>query len=705
MQLSTRGPRCPIVSISALFLLVFCANSYAQSSLQCTPTATNLINHAEGYAEPSGDIYLNCTGGTPGAVNLSNIILTYGAPVTNRLNSAGNPDVVLTVNTGAGAVATSASPILESINTLAFNGVSVTIPASGSFTIHIANVRLAMAGFSAGHSVSVSFSGSLALTSPSVTVATSSTGLLATYPSTGISCVGSQLPATISWANLLATLTNFASTRVTEGFATSFVPKDPTSDAGTRILLKYSNFPATATLYIPDYVSGNDAMLPTAAGDLGGTQSPGAYTAGALTLARVIGADVNGVGGAPLSTAATLAAGTAFSTLTQVPLTAGAGTAVYEVIDANPNALEWAQFPTFVGLPPVTNQAPVLANEAISFGPYNTTQSAASGVPVPRFGAQLPPSDCTVVGDCGANYFPVLTATAASLQFSVSSSGNVLTQYILVNNTGGGYMEFTTSVAYLGSASGWLTVTNQNITGNENHNTLSVVANPAGLAQGTYQATVTINAGPAGTQSFTFTLTVGPPQITISSIVNAASFQTGPLVAGSLATIKGSNLSGKVVTVTFNGISATVLYSSAQQINVQVPPSLASSTSAQVVVTADGNSSPAATVQLATISPGIFGVLNQDNSINSTTNPAASGTIIQIFATGLISPVSSGQIITGLGNQGIPTLYSGAAADGVQQVNAQLPTNAASIPGTLVVCGTSTSGSLVCSPAFTLYVR
>jgi uncharacterized protein (TIGR03437 family) len=123
------------------------------------------------------------------------------------------------------------------------------------------------------------------------------------------------------------------------------------------------------------------------------------------------------------------------------------------------------------------------------------------------------------------------------------------------------------------------------------------------------------------------------------------------------------------------------------------------------VVTADGNSSAAATVQLATISPGIFGVLNQDNTVNSSANPAVSGTVIQIFATGLISPVSSGQIITGLGNTGIPTLYSGAAPNGVQQVNAQLPANAASIPGILVVCGTGTTGALVCSPAFIIYTR
>jgi uncharacterized protein (TIGR03437 family) len=334
----------------------------------------------------------------------------------------------------------------------------------------------------------------------------------------------------------------------------------------------------------------------------------------------------------------------------------------------------------------------------------NTMGTAAVGLPVPRFSAATPPpNDCSEVGDCGANYFPILSATTTGLQFSVSPSGNVLSQTILVNNTGGGNLVFSPAVAYQGSANGWLAVTNES--GSTNHTTLLVTANPAGLAQGTYQATVTINGGAGGTQTFTATLNVGPPQITVSSVLNAATFQPGALVAGSLVTIKGTNFTGKVVTVTFNGIAGTVLYSGAQQINVQVPASLASVTSAQLLVTVDGNSSAATTVQLASINPGIFGVLNQDNTANSSANPAASGTVIQIFATGLLGPVSSGPVIVGLGNEGIATLYSGAAANGVQQVNAQLPANAASIQGLLVVCGTGSNAQRVCSPAFTIYLK
>jgi len=672
----------------------------AQSFPYCTPGATNLIDRAEGLAEPSGDIVLNCVNGMPGATITSNIIVSYNVQVTNRLVN-GAPDIVLTVDTGNGPVVSNVTPSISTANAISFNGVSLVVPPSGSALIHISNVRLNVNYVGAGRAVTASLStSSLSLSTNFVTVAAPTTGLLATYASTGITCTGSLLPASITFANLIGTGTNFASTRVTEGFSNAFTVKDATSDTGTRILLQYSNFPSTAHIFIPDYVAGNDAQVPTAAGDIGGAVvSAGQYVpgSGTLLLARVLNADATGAGGFVVGTTASFTAGS----MTEVPLTGGAGTAVYEVIDANNSKQENAQFPTFIGLP--TNQAPAVATESVSFGPFNTTPAAAAGLPVPRFAAPAPPSDCQVVGDCGANYFPVLSATTSGLQFSVSTSGNFLTSFIQVNNTSGGTLEFAATVTYQGTAQGWLTITNQS--GNPNHTTLRLDAQPIGLAQGVYQATVTINAGAAGTQTFPVTFTIGPGQITIGSIVNAASFQTGPLVAGSLATIKGSNLGGNTVGVTFNGISGTVIYDSAQQINVQVPSSLASVTSAQVVVTVNGNSSAAVGVPLAAISPGIFGVLNQDSSLNSPSNPAAGGTVIQIFATGLLSPVSSGPVVTGLGNQGIPTLYSGGQSNGVQQVNAQLPANASSIPGLLTVCGTSTNAQLVCSPVFAIYTK
>ena len=119
----------------------------------------------------------------------------------------------------------------------------------------------------------------------------------------------------------------------------------------------------------------------------------------------------------------------------------------------------------------------------------------------------------------------------------------------------------------------------------------------------------------------------GPPKPTISSIANGASFAAGPIAAGSLVTLKGANFDSNNVVVTFDGITARMLYSSPDQVNVQVPAELGNKQTASVVVTVNGQASAAATVTLQSVAPGIFvpGILNQDNTVNSAGNPATAG--------------------------------------------------------------------------------
>ncbi len=87
----------------------------------------------------------------------------------------------------------------------------------------------------------------------------------------------------------------------------------------------------------------------------------------------------------------------------------------------------------------------------------------------------------------------------------------------------------------------------------------------------------------------------------------------------------------------FDGLDAAVLFSNDTQINLIVPAGLGTKTSAQVFVTVDGTASAPLTGSLAPFAPGIFsdGVLDQDNSLNSSKKPAAPGSIIQVYATGL----------------------------------------------------------------------
>jgi uncharacterized protein (TIGR03437 family) len=696
------GPRTLLFGF--IILLQSLSQSYAQTSLSCSATTTNLMNRLEGLAEPTGDIQLTCAGGTPGGTVSTNITVTYPAPVTNRLTPTGAPDAVLTIDSGAGPVASPVTPSLQGMNILAFNGVILTAPeVSRTVLIRITNVRLAV-GLLGGGAVTATISTTgLQLTSPTVLVASPGRGLLATYATAGITCVGSPLPPLINIPNLFAASTLFASTRVTEGFGDSFIRKDAASDAGTRIIVKYSGVPATARIFAPDFVAGNDALQPTAGGDLGGVQSGGAYSptpGGTLLLARVLNSDATGAGGSPISTASSIAPGTAFTTVTEVALAGGVGTVVYEVIDSNAGILESAQFPTFISLP--VNSSPSVVRLTLGLAPVSSVTTAMQGLPVPRFTATPPPADCQVVGDCGAAYFPVLSLSPASLTFNPPGPSIPVTNYAQINNTGGGYLAYMFSVAYQG-ASGWLTVTDQNP--GANHTTLRLDANPITLAAGIYKATLTVDAGAAGKSSIPLTLTVPGAVVTVSRVVNAASFQTGPVVAGSLATIFGTSFNGKVVTATFDGVPGNILFSNATQINVQVPAAIAAKTSVQLVVTVDGVASAGTTVQLAAVAPGIFGTLNQDNSLNSASSLTAAGQIIQIFATGLISATSSGYLV-GFANQSATPVYTGAASNGLQQVNVAVPPGLAPGSVTMEVCAIGTvPGQLICSPGVNLFAK
>ncbi len=127
-----------------------------------------------------------------------------------------------------------------------------------------------------------------------------------------------------------------------------------------------------------------------------------------------------------------------------------------------------------------------------------------------------------------------------------------------------------------------------------------------------------------------------------------------------------------------------------------------------MVMTVSGISSAPQTVPLAPVSPGIFGVLNQDSSLNSASTPAKAGSVVQIFATGLISS-TSGPVSVQIGTPAtyVPPIYSGPAPglNGVQQVNVAVPTALSGSTFDLRVCAVSPSSpQAVCSPAVSLAV-
>jgi uncharacterized protein (TIGR03437 family) len=153
-----------------------------------------------------------------------------------------------------------------------------------------------------------------------------------------------------------------------------------------------------------------------------------------------------------------------------------------------------------------------------------------------------------------------------------------------------------------------------------------------------------------------------PPTLTAQGTVNAASYQGGGVAPGELVTLFGSNLGPAVLqqplvsalgvvgtvaggaSVLFNGVPAPMVYASASQLAAVAPFALQGQSSAQVQVSYLGRISNTTALQVVGSMPGIFSydssgsgegsILNQDYSVNSAANPAARGSVIQIYATG-----------------------------------------------------------------------
>jgi uncharacterized protein (TIGR03437 family) len=690
----------------------------AQSVL-CVTSAVPPILRVEGLTERIGDISYSCTG-SPNGTLTANFSVAMAANITNTISSGNTlTGIVFTVDSGAGPQPVLVQPQLSAPNSLVFNGVPMTFSPQGSVSLRIAGIRINAGQFSLDAPIiaSLGINGAgVLLTVSQPIVGRTERGLYVSY-SSALVCAqnGSPLPGTLDFANLIAQGTAFATTRFTEGFADAFGPRTSADNfggaSGERILVTYSGLPSDARLFVPDAIAGSDALQPTAGGDYGLPAAGGVYAPGGdgtLLLARVAGANSAGAGGAPVFLPP--AGSTTFNSVSEIFVVNGSAQVVYEVMDANPFAVETAQFPTFLGLAPDGSRNATTVSETVYFAPSSTVRTASTTEPIPRFTPLTPPQDCGIVGDCSAR-LPQLYVDTTPIQFTAQSGSGVQQTYFTVRNDGAGFMHWTATVAY-GNGSGWLTLDPYS---GINNTSVRVFAT-TGLAPGVYRATVTVLTGGASggmdvTQSVPVTLTITsapvPPVPTVSSVLNAASFLAVPVVPGSLTTLMGSNFGGKSVSATFDGLVARILFSNSTQINLLAPVDLGIKNSAVLIVTVDGASSTPLTVGVAPFEPAIFGgaILNQDSTVNGAGNGAAAGSIIAIWATGL----SGVGLITGhIHDRDIPTPYYAGAAPGligVQQVNLAIPADLPAMTTEVYVCGAASVTAKVCSLPAPLVIR
>ncbi len=183
-----------------------------------------------------------------------------------------------------------------------------------------------------------------------------------------------------------------------------------------------------------------------------------------------------------------------------------------------------------------------------------------------------------------------------------------------------------------------------------------------------------------------------------SAILNAASWLPGPISPGEVISLVGGL--GSESTVLIDGVAAPILYAGANQVNAIVPFDLDLTSAATIQILSPGQTFARVTTMATAVSPAIFtlagsgfgpgAILNQDFSVNSFEHPAAPGSVIMIYATGLglVSPAASdGQLAFRASRTTLPVtasiaglpadvLYAGAAPGivyGVMQINLFIP--------------------------------
>jgi uncharacterized protein (TIGR03437 family) len=247
------------------------------------------------------------------------------------------------------------------------------------------------------------------------------------------------------------------------------------------------------------------------------------------------------------------------------------------------------------------------------------------------------------------------------------------------------------------------------------------------LANTTAQRTGSIHVG-----ALTYTITQqapAAPPVVLSSVSNAANYSTDAVSPGEIVALFGDNMGPASIVATkaedlsngtfpnslagtqvlFDGVAAPMIYTLKRQVSAVVPYAVAGKTGTQVQVRYQDPASSAPTVSntmtvpVRAATPAIFSldatgvgpgaILNQDNSINSTGNPAARLSVIALYCTGggVTTPASADGEVIGLplrhltqesavtvtiGGLDAPVKYAGAVPSsvaGLTQINVEVP--------------------------------
>jgi uncharacterized protein (TIGR03437 family) len=711
-------------------LLLVNAAVFGQAAILCQTSSVPATARAEGLAEQTGDIVLNCQGAPPNATITANFNFFFNTEITNRQLPDTTLDVILKIDRGDGSpVEISGSrPRLFTPSAAAYSGVSIRFNAQGAVGLTFSNFRANMLRFPAATggpsapaavrvNLAVSAIGNqVTLTEPNLTVAFTSVGLRSSALPGIIDCRRQAVPPTeLAFADLVANSVPQFTLRATEGFPTAFSADRPQPyNTGTRLRVRYSGIPEGLRLFAPDVIVGSSGIRPTSAGAFRLPPASGRYeptVAGSLLLVRVTNPNPDGSAGDLAYQRGPVGSGAVdFSSVRELPSLAGRTEAVYEVVDAAQGLFEAAQIVTFAFPTPDIRVDFANVTAELTLAPVSTLAAASTSAPIPRYRASAPPADCELLGDCGASYLPRLRVDAPSLvSLGLPQGGGFAVQNVPIRNDGGGTLSYTVSTSYSGTTRDWLQTFPDGPT--LGPRTLILQAKADGLPVGIYRAEVFVNAGSFGSARIPVEFTVAPPSPKINAIVSAANLQRSEISAGSLATLFGQSF-GSEPSVTFDGIPARILFANSNQINLLVPSELGTRPQARVVAVSGPFLSPAVNATLQTFAPHIFpnAVLKADSTFPNARNPANTGSVLQVFATGLLDANGQGFITAHIHDRRIARPdFAGAAPGlfGVQQVNFAIPADLPTTSTEVRVCVSpdSNEARAICSTPIEIWIR
>jgi hypothetical protein len=195
------------------------------------------------------------------------------------------------------------------------------------------------------------------------------------------------------------------------------------ADHGTRLMARFANVPAGVSLYASLYPV-------VSCSDCGPSSRPAITairnaTSATLTMGRLISTDSNGAGAFSGVVATNNSSFDGGASTAPISLNNGAGTAVWEVMNADPLTAQTYEFGIGVSyVANTSNNLPGLGSATVagSFAPLSTVTTASASAPIPRFADTSTARTIFTISACTTNLLFVFLTNQAGFDSGIAIS-------------------------------------------------------------------------------------------------------------------------------------------------------------------------------------------------------------------------------------------------------------------------------------------